>query len=820
MQFLVLEYLEGETLAARLQRGALPPAEALAIAIQIAGALDRAHRQGIVHRDLKPGNVMLTKGGAKLLDFGLAKAAPPGIVAVNPAMVTTTLTPPEKAITTQGTILGTVQYMAPEQVEGQEAGSRADLFAFGAVLFEMLTGRRAFGGKTQANLIGAILKDDPPPVSQLQPMAPPALDRVVKTCLAKDPDDRFQTAHDLLLQLRWIQEGGSAAGVPAPVVAHRRHRERFAWIALAVVSAVLLATLVPVVRTLRSPAAAVPAPQVRFTVPTRDPSADGALQIAVSPNGRLLAYLGGSASGGSEVWLRPLDEPSGHAVAGTDGASVFFWSADSRRVAFSQGGTLKAVDVISGGTQAITDLRVNNLVGGTWNRDGDILFAMGGAGNVSLLRVSDRGGTAAPVLQPDPSQGATSLMWPVFLPDGRRFLYRASHSDPARAGIYAASLDGGEPVLVVACESAPIFAAPDTLLYLRAGNLVAQTFDLAQLRVVGEPARVVDGVAYNRVTGRTAASASDTGVLVFRGGSATDQVSDLAWLDRAGKPLGTAGEPGMYNQVRLSPDEKRVVVSLPDPHSTFYNMWTLDLGNRISSQATFNESANDPVWSPDGQSIAFESTRNGTRDFYRQRVGTRAPVLMFASPDDPKWIDDWSRDGKYLLFHLPPPSTLYAVALDGDAQKTSKPLLIATSPANLDGVHFSPDGRWVVYQTNETGEYEVWVAAFPSFDHRRRISSHTGGQAFWRGDGREIFYLTVDGVMMSVNVTPEPAGGDLGFATPAKLFASPLPRPMLAIDQYAVPRDGQRFLFIRPRGDQAGTLAPVTVVVNWRSPKG
>jgi Tol biopolymer transport system component/predicted Ser/Thr protein kinase len=818
--FLVMEYLEGETLAARIQKGPLQPTEALSIATEIASALDRAHRQGIVHRDLKPGNVMLTKAGSKLLDFGLAKIGQAGAVsgAISSAMRTVTAPPGagQAPLTAQGTILGTFQYMAPEQIEGEEADSRTDIFSFGAVLFEMLTGRKAFTGKSQASLVGAILKDDPPPVSQLQPLTPPALDRVVKTCLAKDRDDRFQTAHDLLLQLRWIAEGGSAAGLPAPVVAHRRNRERAAWIAFAVAALLWTATLVPAWWYFHTPP---DDRQIQFSVATPDtPTTAGAYSPAISPDGRLLAFVAPPSPGaGNVLWVRPIGDLQARPLAGTEGAGSPFWSPDSRYLLYAGGGKLMKVDVAGAPPQKLCD--VVNFLGASWNRDNAIVFAIGGglaAQSVggALYQVPASGGAPTEIARPDRTAQHTAYMWPAFLPDGRHFLYLAWSNEPGKRAVYAGSLDGGSPTLLVEAESMALYAAPGFLLYQREGSLLAQAFDPAHLRLSGEPVRVGDNVIFSRTNGRSAFTVSDTGVLAFRVGVAGAAIADLAWVSRAGKPLGTAGDAGEYTQVRLSPDEKRAVVMRTESTGSKIDLWTTDLSSNITSQLTFeNTSTSDPVWSPDARAVAFESIAKGRRDFYQQVVGARESTLAFESPDDPKWLDDWSADGKFLLFHLNVPSKLYAVPLSGDR----KPLLLAQTQRMFDSAHFSPDSKWVSYNADESGQYEVWVASFPAFDNRRQVSAHGGGQARWRADGKELFFLTPDGQMMSVAIASDVKSGTLEFKAPTPLFVSPIARPSMTVDQYDVARDGQRFLFVRPRREQNAFLPPITVVVNWQA---
>jgi Tol biopolymer transport system component len=815
-RYLVMEFLDGETLAARLERGAVPLDEALKIASDIASALDKAHRHGIVHRDLKPANVMLTKSGAKLLDFGLAKANPASVFSTATTLATMT-SPPRGTtpLTSQGTILGTVQYMSPEQVEGEEVGPRSDLFSFGAVLFEMITGRRAFSGRSPASLLGAILKEDPPPIGQLQPTAPPALERLVKACLAKDPDDRLQSAHDVRLQLRWIQEGGSSAGLPAPVTTHRRNRERAAWIAVAVVGALWLATLVPAVRSLRTPE---PPPKVVFTVVTPDVLTGDALSLALSPDGRMLAYVAPADSADNRVlWVRSLDGAEPRSLSGTRGAQAPFWSPDGQSIAFAADGRLLAVSVAGGPPRTICDFPYS-FQGGTWNADGTILFARGVAGSNSIAKVSASGGDPVAVMQPDAAQDQSSLFFPQFLPDGRHFIYLASTRDLANRMIYVGSLDGGDPVPLVR-SAAAASVVPGFLLYVRDESLVAQRFDVDRLAVSGDPVPVAPTVLVGRGFGRSGFSVSRNGVLAFRSSGPGELLSQLAWLDRKGRVIQTVGEPAPYNQIRLSPDERRVAAALPDSVSTQYHIWTIDLASGIATKAIDDDISNDPTWLPGGQTLLFESVRDNKRDFYSQVVGSRTRTLVYESPENPKWLSDVSRDGRFLLYHLPRPSKLVAVPIENG--RGSAPITLTHTDASIDNAHFSADGKWVVYQQNDTGRFEVWVASFPAFDNRRRISSRGGGQPFWRSDGQEVFYITSDGAMMSVAVTRDPASpGGLAFRAPVELFKSPVGRPNLTIDQYSVAADGQRFLFIQPRRDDSGAMSPITVVVNWQTGLG
>ena len=789
VDFLVMEYLEGESLAARLTRGAVPLAESLRIAIEIASALDKAHRQGIVHRDLKPGNVMLTKTGSKLLDFGLAKIS----TTAGPTDAFSSMPTMSEPLTAKGTVLGTFQYMAPEQVEGEEADARTDIFAFGALLFELVTGRRAFQGKSQASLLGAILKDEPPPISQLQPVAPAALDHVVRTCLAKDRDDRFQTARDLMLQLRWIADGGSTVGAIAPVRSRSRWRERAVWGAVGAAAAAGVALLMA-----RMPNAPAPPEVIAFTVDTPGVGPGG--PVSVSPDGRWLAFTRvGTLGGAPNVWLRAVGSTDSVSLDGTEAPSFVFWSPDSRAIAFRADGRLKRLDIASRTSTTMCNLTADTLLGGSWNPAGVVIFATGGA----LYRLAAPGDQPVELLRPVPERH-TSFAFPTFLPDGRHFLFFGAATNRDQTGIYLGSLDGTPPAFVTASESMPAYLSSGYLLFIREGALLAQAFDAASRRVTGEPVHLAAGVIGNSVTGR-ASFAAGANVLVYRTGVTRD--GELAWFDRDGKPLGVLGEPAGYNGVRISPDGKLVVTGRIDSRSGVADLWTINLATGITSRLTFEPTgAGDKIWSPDGRSVAYWSRRKGKTDLYHHAVGARDAELIYESPEEGKWLDDWSRE--FLLFHMG--AKLFTVPVSGER----KPRLIIDSPPSIDQAQVSPDGRFVSYGSNASGRWEVYVASLSSPDRRRQISSHGGGQAHWRGDGREIFYLSPEGSMMSVAVSP---AGDGEFAAPKRLFQSVLPRPTMVTDEYDVTRDGNRFLFVRPVGNTSDTPA-LSVVVNWTAP--
>jgi Tol biopolymer transport system component len=570
-----------------------------------------------------------------------------------------------------------------------------------------------------------------------------------------------------------------------------------------------IATLIPAWLFFHAP---VDDRKIQFSIETPDTLPPGNSGIsaspAVSPDGRLVAFASPPTVGKPPVlWVRPIAALQAQPLAGTEGAAQPFWSPDSRHLGFIAERKLKKVDVTGGAPQSICDL--SNMAGGTWNRTGVIVVST----DRSLSRVSDTGGPLTEIAKVDLSQGG-AYFTPWFLPDGEHFLYLSWSADRRNRAIYVGSLKGGSPALVIQAESTVMYAPPGFLLYQREGALLAQAFDAKSAHVTGEPIRLADNVLFNSVGGRTALSVSDTGVLAFRTGTALASVADLAWIGRSGKPMGVAGDPGLYDQVRLSPDEKRVVMSRLDSRTRRPDLLTLDLGSHITSPLTFEGGeVNDPVWSPDGRAVAFLAQVKGKIDFYQQVLGTRGATPVFESAESPKYLDDWSPDGRFLLFHVESPSKLYAVPLSGDRM----PMLLAHAQAAIDSAHFSPDGKWVSYATNESGQYETWVTSFPAFNDRRQVSSHGGGQARWRADGKELFYLTPDGQMMSVAIVADPRTGALEFKAPALLFQSPIPLPLLNYDQYDVTRDGQRFLFIQRHVDKSPTLAPITVIANWQA---
>jgi len=808
IDYLVMEYLEGETLAERLAKGPLPPEQVVKCGIEICEGLEKAHRGGLTHRDLKPGNVMLTKAGAKLMDFGLAK---PSSQSGAPASGLT-LTGPvaSRPLTQEGMVVGTFQYMSPEQIEGKEADARSDIFALGAVLYEMATGKRAFEGKGTTSVIAAILERNPPPISALRPMFPRALDNVVKTCLEKDPEERWQSVRDLRTNLKWIAQGDGAGTSSA--VKHNPWRERAAWmLALALLCGLAffaaghyraLSASDPVRFSVNPPEKAVFSGPPNITVPVP--------QFALSPDGRALVFVANSPGADPAIWLRSIDQVTAHPMPGTERAQIPFWSPDSRWIGFFAEGKLKKIPVAGGPVQVLTD--VADAFGGAWGADGSIIFAKLSS---AIFRVSSGGGIVTAVTEVDTIMKAHR--WPQFLPDGRHFLFHVQSGDGEHRGIYVGSLDGGIQKFLLHTESSAVYASPGYLLYVDGDTLLGRAFDASHLEVKGEPFTVAEHVG--RSTGfNIGASTSTTGMLAYA--AAILHRGRLTWFDRAGNALDSVGVEGDYSDFRLSPNGQMLAVSLVDPKAWNPDIWLIDLVRGGPSRFTFGSALNAaPVWSPDGARIVFRTNRNGQTEWYAKSAGgggNEEAVLTneaqhAAGIDSPNLVSsDWSPDGRYIIGSVPQQSTgedLWLMPLSGD----KKPFKFLGPPSDQIHGNFSPDGRFVAYTSNESGRFQVYVQTFPLSDRKWQVSTDGGYEPRWRGDGREIYYLSEDRKLMAVSVGAGPS-----FAVPKLLFQTRVPEGITSRRTHYVPsRDGQRFLINTQTGDALPN--PITVVLNWQA---
>ena len=795
--YLVMEYLEGETLATRLAKGPLPLEQALRVGAEIAEGLDRAHRGGVVHRDLKPGNIMLTKSGAKLMDFGLAKAATP--VSPPSSGVTQTLASPTHPLTAEGTMVGTFQYMSPEQVEGKEADARSDIFALGAVLYEMVTGKRAFVGKTTASVLAAVLERQPAPISALLPMTPPAVDRLVRTCLAKDPEHRWQTAHDVGLQLKQIAEGSSQADMPALPAPAARPRQPLAW-GLAGLFAVLAITAAVMAYL----AGQKPWPTLRVQINPPDKTSfnlagDTSGPAVVSPDGRYVVFSARDETG-SRLYLRSLDSLTPQPLPGTEGAMFPFWSPDSRSVAFFGAEKLKRVEISGGAPVNLCDVGLAR--GGSWGGNGTILFAP--SYNTGIFQIPASGGTPTPITHVD-NVAYTSHRWPWMLPDGKHFLYLAvnhnAETSPDTA-VFFASLDGKENRLLLHSLSNAIFVAGH-LFYLRENTIVAQPFDPASGQLQGDSRPLSESVHYDRGLWRANFSASNNGMLVYASGSSS-ATQKLVWYDRSGKALNSIGDRDGYYDVSLSPDNKKVAVT--DANSANSSIWIYDTTGTGKLRLTFNGVQRSPVWSPDGTQIAYTSNQQNSIVVKASSGSEQEKPLLTAATGLYQGISDWSPDGRYLMYQEGTGTNLHlkVLPLFGDR----KPFAYTNSSADERNGQFSPDGRWVAYQSTATGRPEIFVSPFPATGARWQVSNGGGVEAHWRGDGKELFYDAFDEIT-AVDVD----GSGPTFQVGA---SKPLLRLSLANVswQYAVSHDGQRILAIVPAG---GSSQVLTLVQNWTS---
>ena len=786
IEYLVMEYLEGETLADRLARGPLSLDQAVRYGIEMAEALDRAHRAGIVHRDLKPGNVMLTRSGVKLLDFGLAKlSAPPAAGMSGLSMMPTT--PGGSALTARGAILGTFEYMAPEQLEGKEADARTDIFAFGLVLYEMVTGRRAFSGASQASLIAAILERQPEPVSSAQPAAPPALDRIVRKCLEKNPDERWQSAADLASELRWAAES-SASSHPVAVVAapaERALRRRFrilpavGLVTLGLAVGLLVSTARPGKTAVRSAFSILP--------PEKSELADW---TAISPDGKFVAFPA-TVEGTALVWLRPRDSTEPQAVQGTEGASYPFWSPDGRSLGFFAGGKLKRIDLAGGPAQVLCDAPEPR--GGTWNADGVIVFS--GYVSDGLYRIAATGENRSRVTMLDLPAREISHRWPQFLPDGKHFLFYVSGGRSDRTGVYAGELGSMRKTLLVAGARRAGFGGRH-LVFPRFRTLFAQPFDPDSLELKGEPASIADRVWFaTDKFGHSSFSVSRAGAVVFRSGTPESQ---LTWIDRAGKVLGAVGPPGLWDEPAISRNGARLSAERGEMEMENNFVFEIDAAHGNFSRVSPGDwESVDSAWSPDGTRVAFRSNKDGERKVWIRDMATGREEVAFRSSGLPGPID-WTPDGRYLLCGTSIGGfTLWLVPVSGD--RTPRQLGARATRQ----IQFSPDGRFIIYAAAEEGSSEVYLRRFPLTEERWQVSRGGGTEPRWRADGSEIFYVDSG---RRLNAVPVRTASSIEIGNAVPLFATGTRFVPDRRASYAVAPDGQRFLFVVPLDQARPTL--------------
>ena len=765
VSYMVMELMEGETLAARIEKGPIPLEQALSYATQIADALDRAHRAGVTHRDVKPANIMLTRDGVKVLDFGLAKST----VALGPNDATIVA-----SLTTEGSIIGTPQYMAPEQFEGREADARADIWAFGAVLYEMVTGQKAFQGKSYGSLVGSILSAEPAPMA-LAPFTPAWLERLVRRCLAKDPEDRYQSMRDIVLDLRTP---------PLESVVTATKSTRWPWALTAAATTLAIAAGLFALRKTSEPLVSskydvTPPPGGSFGLGNTSGS-------AISPDGRTLAYVATSAKGETLLYLRRLDSLEARALPGTEDAGRPFWSPDGKSLGFGANGKLKRIEVVGGPSVVLCDTPVAR--GGTWNQDGVILYSDRGEG---LKRIAASGGAPVSVTKIELSKGEVSHYYPQFLPGGKEFLYLVRSNDAAKAGIYWGSLDGRTPVQLLATEFNGFYDAKSgRLLYLQGkGTLTARKLELNPPRLSGDPVMVAEGVGGFRNNGYNESSISNNGTL-FHGRERHQLKRRFAWWDRTGKLLETVGQPFEVNRssFSLSPDGSRVAYAAGTPP----DIWVMPLASGIATRLSFS-GGSGPIWSPDSKQIYYAY---GSSIYRRAVDGSGAGELLASEEPDPA-LTSVSPDGKHLLF-----GQRDILMLPVEGGKKPKPYL--RTKYEEGGAMFSPDGRWVAYESNESGRNEIYIQGFPDGRGKWQLSAEGGAAPRWRADGKEIYWFGKRTTLMAAPIELQSTAVRSG--RPEVLFQTRSVR--------IITIDGKRF-FLEQLEDGEEQALPMVVVTNW-----
>ena len=806
--YVVSELLEGETLREIISRGPLPQRKVIDYATMIAHGLAAAHEKGIIHRDLKPDNIFITKDDrAKILDFGLAKLFPPGgnnVVGTDVATL--------KAHTSAGAVMGTAGYMAPEQVRGQPVDMRSDIFSFGAVLYEALSGRRAFHGDSAVESLNAILKEEPPDFNETNAKVNPQLEKIVRRCLEKKPERRFHSAHDLSFALEALTSSSESSLKTTPLVTSLPtpngsrgfglFRSKLPWILTGLLS--LLTLGMAWVYFTRKAEVETRAVKLLILPPAKTFLMAGQPPL-ISPDGKVLAFVAMDVSGNGLLYVRPLDSLVARPLEGSEGVYLPFWSPDSRSLGFFAKGKLKRVD-LSGG-QPTTLANAPNPRGGAWSRDGVIIYCP--IPPSPLLRISASGGEPTPIHSNTMAEGGTTRWLPSFLPDGRHYLYVARSAGSER-DVRVGSLDSNDSKnLVIAADSHAVYAPPGYLLYRRESTLVAQQFDVEKLELKGDPMTVAEDVGFDATSYQGYFSASNDGVVVHHSGSAG--LTQLTWSDRTGKQLGTVGEPADQGDLELSPDDSRLVCRRVDYRRGSISLWLIDIARGNPSRFTFEKTTDfAPIWSPDGSRILFSSLRDGPPNLYQKVSSSAGNDEALVKSPVAKISFDWSRDGRSIIYGVVDTKTgwdLWTLPF----HDPSNPVPFLQTNFDERGAKFSPNGRWVAYESNESGTNEVFVRAFPVTAGKWQISTAGGEQPRWRRDGKELFYISADRKLMSVEVKID--GSTFEHSPPTALFGTRVGGIDTPGNYYAVTSDGQRFLLNSLVAEAAYT--PITVVLNW-----
>ncbi len=801
VDYLVMEYLEGETLASRLLRGPLSVPDLLNIAVQIADGLDKAHRQGLIHRDLKPGNIMLTKSGAKLLDFGLAKLQESGGLVHGQSGITRTTTP----LTGEGAIIGTLQYMAPEQLEGKEVDARTDIFAFGAILYEMATGRRAFDGGSQASLIASIIKEQPRAIAELQPMSPPMLERVIRQCLEKDPDHRWHTAGDLKRSLLWINEGGSQVGVPLQVSVRRKSRERMLWAATGVLGLAALALGAKILLQ------AKPELRVaRFSI-TQEPRYSGTTWPMISPDGKYVAFQAQDSARVFKIWVRPMNSLQAIPLEGTDGANRPFWSPDSKFLAFFDNrNQLRRIPATGGPTLLICE--APHASDGTWGSDGIIIFD-GNAAD-SLRQVPAAGGPVTQASFINRAVGETGHAWPWFLPDGKHYLFNTFASIPGtgqQSYLMSGTLGSRESKKLATVESRVVYSTAGYILYMKDRILVAQPFNADKQEITGDPIPLTNEVT--SLDERALFSVSNDGQLLYQRGTAISE-RRMVWVDRTGKELSEEMPPSGFENVALSPDGKRIAYELTSNNGNQTDIWVRDLQRQISSRLTFNEAADVwPVWSADNSRVYFGSDRKDNLGkwsiFSRLANGTGSDEELPRSDSTPFITQSAYPDGSALVVMSVPITRVFDIWKLELRSGKMEPLL--NSEFSERWASISPNSQYIAYSSNESGRAQVYIQQLGAGGGKWQITSVNTRMAQWRADGRELYCVSADGNLMATPISYE---GGLQIGQPTVLFRKPFYFDITYTNSsYQVTRDGQRFLCVTQ--PEQNSSVELILVQNW-----